>query len=95
DYIDVQITDTGIGINPEDLEAIFRKFNSTSDVKLHSSGKTKFKGDGPGLGLPIAKGIIEAHGGRIWVESPGCDEVRCPGSTFHIELPVLLEKPSQ
>ena len=95
DYIDVQITDTGIGINPEDLEAIFRKFNSTSDVKLHSSGKTKFKGDGPGLGLPIAKGIIEAHGGRIWVESPGCDEVRCPGSTFHIELPILLEKPNQ
>lgn len=95
DYIDVQITDTGIGINPEDLETIFRKFSSTSDVKLHSSGKTKFKGDGPGLGLPIAKGIIEAHGGRIWVESPGCDEVRCPGSTFHIELPILLEKPNQ
>jgi signal transduction histidine kinase len=95
DYIDVQITDTGIGIDPEDLETIFRKFSSTSDVKLHSSGKTKFKGDGPGLGLPIAKGIVEAHGGRIWVESPGCDEVRCPGSTFHIELPILLEKPNQ
>lgn len=93
DYVDIQIKDTGIGINPEDLEMIFHKFNSTSDVKLHSTGKTKFKGDGPGLGLPIAKGIIEAHGGRIWAESPGYDEVTYPGCTFHIELPILYEKP--
>lgn len=93
DYIDIQIADTGIGIDPADLEMIFHKFNSTSDVKLHSTGKTKFKGDGPGLGLPIAKGIIEAHGGRIWAESPGHDERACPGCTFHIELPILYEKP--
>jgi len=48
----------------------------------------KFKGAGPGLGLPIAKGLVEAHGGRLWVESPGHDEVNCPGSTFHMLLPV-------
>ncbi|MEM7112746.1 MAG: HAMP domain-containing sensor histidine kinase [Chloroflexota bacterium] len=93
EYIDIQIKDTGIGINPEDLEMIFHKFNSTSDVKLHSTSKTKFKGDGPGLGLPIAKGIIEAHGGRIWAESPGHDESNFPGCTFHIELPLLYDKP--
>lgn len=93
-YIDVQIADTGIGINPEDLEVIFDKFTSASDVTLHSSSKTKFKGGGPGLGLPIAKGIIEAHGGRIWAESPGYDEKTCPGSTFHVELPILLKMPA-
>ncbi len=92
-YMDVRVADTGIGINPEDLERIFERFTSTSNVNLHSSSKIKFKGGGPGLGLPIAKGIIEAHGGRIWAESPGCDEVSCPGSVFHIELPIYLKKP--
>jgi signal transduction histidine kinase len=92
-YLDIQVRDTGIGINAEDLETIFEKFGSPSDVSLHSSSKTKFKGGGPGLGLPIAKGIIEAHGGRMWAESPGCDETSYPGSTFHIELPVHFKKP--
>jgi signal transduction histidine kinase len=45
------------------------------------------------LGLPIAKGIIEAHGGRIWAESQGYDEETCAGSTFHIELPLWLKEP--
>jgi signal transduction histidine kinase len=39
-------------------------------------------------GLAICRGIIEAHGGRIWVESEGRDEERLPGSTFFIELPI-------
>jgi len=60
-------------------------------VDLHSSGKTKFKGGGPGLGLPITRGIIEAHGGSIWVESEGYDEITCPGTTFHILLPTRTE----
>jgi hypothetical protein len=38
--------------------------------------------------LPIAKGVIEGHGGRIWVESEKCDEATCPGSQFHVLLPV-------
>lgn len=92
-YVDIQITDNGIGINPENLELIFSRFGSFADVNLHSSGKAKFMGDGPGLGLPIAKGIIEAHGGRIWAESKGRDDVACPGSTFHIEMPLLSEMP--
>jgi signal transduction histidine kinase len=87
-FIELTVTDTGIGISPENQDTIFEKFGQLGDVALHSSGKTKFKGGGPGLGLPIAKGIIEAHGGTIWVESEGHDEVRCLGATFHILLPV-------
>jgi signal transduction histidine kinase len=43
--------------------------------------------------LHIAKGIIEAHGGTIWVESPGYDEVKCPGATFHILIPMRTGPP--
>ena len=92
-YIDIQVQDSGIGIPADDLEQIFDKFTSGLDVNLHSSGKIKFKGGGPGLGLPIAKGIIEAHGGRIWAESAGRDEQTLPGSTFHIELPLWRHQP--
>lgn len=92
-FIDVTVTDTGIGISPEDQETIFEKFNPLGDTSLHSSGKTKFKGGGPGLGLPIARGIIEAHGGAIWVESEGHDEKGCPGSVFHVLLPIRTEPP--
>ena len=67
-FIEVLISDTGIGINQEDQTVIFEKFNRLGNIALHSSSKTKFKGGGPGLGLPIAKGIAEAHGGSIWVE---------------------------
>ncbi len=92
-FIEVTIADTGIGISPEDQETIFEKFSQLGNASLHSSGKTKFKGGGPGLGLPIARGIIEAHGGTIWVESDGHDEKRCPGSTFHVLLPIRTEPP--
>jgi signal transduction histidine kinase len=92
-FVDIQVTDTGIGIDPENLETIFEKFGSIGDASLHSSSKTKFKGGGPGLGLPIARGIVEAHGGRVWAESAGFDEENCPGSTFHVELPIWLKAP--
>lgn len=92
-FVDIQVTDTGIGIDPENLETIFEKFGSIADASLHSSSKTKFKGGGPGLGLPIARGIVDAHGGRVWAESPGFDEDNCPGSTFHVELPIWLKAP--
>jgi signal transduction histidine kinase len=92
-FIEVTITDTGIGISTEDQTLIFEKFGQVGNASLHSSGKTKFKGGGPGLGLPIAKGIVDAHGGTIWVESKGHDEKCCPGSTFHIMLPLRTEPP--
>ena len=86
--IEIIVSDTGIGIAPEELESIFDKFYRPSDVLLHSTDKTKFKGAGPGLGLTIVQGIVEAHGGRIWAESPGYDEETCPGGSFHVVLPV-------
>lgn len=87
-FADVSIIDNGIGIAIENLSRIFDTFSALGDVALHSSGKTKFKGGGPGLGLPIAKGIIEAHGGTIWAESDGYDEETYPGCTFHIMIPM-------
>ncbi len=90
-FIEITIKDSGIGISPEDQTLIFDKFGQLGRTDLHSSGKIKFKGGGPGLGLSITRGIIEGHGGTIWVESTGYDEVKLPGSTFHILLPTRTE----
>ena len=86
--IEIAVRDTGIGIDPENQELVFEKFYQTGEVLLHSSGKTKFKGGGPGLGLAIARGIVNAHRGRIWLESPGHDEEAYPGTTVFVRLPV-------
>ncbi len=86
--VEIVVKDTGIGIDPEFQELVFEKFYQTGEVLLHSSGKTKFKGGGPGLGLAIARGVVDAHGGRIWLESPGHDEKRNPGTTVFVRLPV-------
>jgi len=86
--VEISVQDTGIGIAAEHQELIFEKFYQVGSVALHSSSKTAFKGGGPGLGLAIAKGVARAHGGKIWVESPGCDEQKLPGSTFRLQLPV-------
>lgn len=43
---------------------------------------------GPGLGLPITHGVIQAHGGRIGVASAGYDKIACAGSAFHVILPL-------
>ena len=86
--VQIVVEDTGIGIPPEDLELIFEKFYRTGEVALHSSSTTAFKGGGPGLGLTIARGVIQAHGGRIWAESRGRDEATCPGSRVVVQLPL-------
>jgi|GEM_PF-449974 len=91
--VEVIITDTGIGINPADHQRIFSKFYRVDDVSHHSTSDVKFKGAGPGLGLPLVRGIVEAHGGKVWVNSPGYDEEKCPGSQFHLVLPVRAPEP--
>jgi len=88
-HVEIVVSDTGIGIDSRHHELIFEKFYRTGEVILHSSGTHKFKGGGPGLGLAIVRGIVQAHGGKIWVESEGCDEKRCPGSCFYVQLAIL------
>jgi signal transduction histidine kinase len=74
--VEVAVTDTGIGIAPEDQAAIFEEFRQVG------SDETR-KQEGTGLGLTLAKKFVELHGGRIWVKSePG------RGSTFTFTLPV-------
>ncbi|HQZ73081.1 MAG TPA: response regulator, partial [Chitinophagaceae bacterium] len=77
DELIVSISDTGIGIAPEDYGAVFEQFKQVGGDTLTDKPK------GTGLGLPICKEIVEHHGGRIWVES----EVG-KGSTFSFALPV-------
>lgn len=85
--VEIIVQDTGIGIDPKNLELIFNKFYQTGEVSLHSSGKTKFKGGGPGLGLAIVRGLVQALNGKVWAYSEGHDEEKCPGSRFHVVLP--------
>ena len=74
--VEISVTDTGIGIAPEDQAAIFEEFRQVG------SDETR-KQEGTGLGLTLAKKFVELHGGRIWVESePG------RGSAFTFTLPL-------
>ena len=86
--VELIVSDTGVGVDPNLREVIFSKFYQPGELGKHSTSKSRFKGGGAGLGLALSKGIVEAHGGRIWVESPGYDEVNFPGSQFHIILPL-------
>jgi hypothetical protein len=88
---EIAVKDTGIGIDPEHHKVIFEKLYQMGEVQLHSSSRTNFKGGGAGLGLAIAAGIVRALQGTMWVESPGKDEEKFPGSTFFIRLPLLKE----
>jgi PAS domain S-box-containing protein len=72
----ISVKDTGIGVAREDLNQLFSKFK-----QLRGSEHAR---KGTGLGLVVTKGIIEAHGGKIWAESPGENL----GSTFFFSLPI-------
>ena len=74
-HIQIDVSDTGEGINPEDLPHVFERFYRGEKSRNRDTG-------GSGLGLAIARGIVRAHSGEIRVESqPGA------GTTFHISLP--------
>ncbi|TNF50625.1 MAG: PAS domain S-box protein [Deltaproteobacteria bacterium] len=88
-YVEISICDKGIGIAETEQDAIFDKFHEVGDVAEHSSGKVAFQSRGAGLGLSIVKGIVDLHGGAVWVESPGHDPDRMPGSTFYVLLPAI------
>ncbi len=79
DAIRLDISDTGVGIRKEDLPKVFEPF---SNIKKSRSIQTM------GLGLSIAKGIVEAHGGKMWVESDGEGK----GAAFTFTLPKLKEE---
>ena len=75
-HVEIAVTDTGIGIAPEDQEAIFEEFRQVG-------GDYARKREGTGLGLTLARRFVELHGGRIWVKSAVGQ-----GSTFTFALPV-------
>jgi signal transduction histidine kinase len=90
--VEIVVSDTGVGVDPSSQDIIFSKFYQPGELSKHSTSKTRFKGSGAGLGLALSKGIVEAHGGRIWVESKGYDEINFPGSKFHVVLPLSNSK---
>jgi signal transduction histidine kinase len=83
-YILVEVRDSGIGISSTDQVKVFDKFYEVGDIRHHSTGKHKFQGKGTGLGLTIVKGMVEAHGGMVWVESRPDHS----GSSFSLLLPL-------
>lgn len=85
------VQDTGIGIDPADQKLIFERMSNQGDISMHTTSKTAFMGGGLGIGLAIAKGIVEAHEGTISVRSDGKDPNNPPGSEFRVTLPL---KPS-
>ncbi len=75
-YISISVVDEGKGVPPDRLQQLFRKFSRIDE---------EVGGGGSGLGLAISKGIVEAHGGRIWAESAGIDR----GTRFVFTLPIV------
>ena len=88
DFVDIVVEDTGIGIDKSEQEKIFDVFYEIGDIDHHRSSKSAYLGKGSGLGLTICKGIVEAHKGRIWVESEEVNLNTFPGSKFHVLLPM-------
>jgi signal transduction histidine kinase len=80
DEVQVDVADTGIGIPAKDQESIFERFYRADHPVVRQQA-------GTGLGLPIARSLIEMHGGRLWL----CSKVN-EGSTFSFTLPLSKEE---
>jgi two-component system sensor histidine kinase/response regulator len=79
DWLQISVSDSGIGIRPEDQERIFREFEQVDSSYARQQ-------QGTGLGLGLARKLVELHGGRLWMESEGEGK----GSTFSFVLPAPL-----
>lgn len=78
-FVRLSIADTGAGIAPEHLSHVFERFYRVDKSRSRAGG-------GTGIGLTIAKHIVDAHGGRMWAESEGAGR----GATFYFTVPVAL-----
>ncbi len=78
DEMHISVKDTGIGIPPEHIENLFTRFYRVDKSRSRNAG------GGSGIGLTIARHLVEAHGGRIWAESKGDGQ----GSTFTFSLKI-------
>ncbi len=81
-YAQIQVIDTGIGINPDFLPYVFDRFRQADSSSTRTYG-------GLGLGLAIVRHLVELHGGTIHADSPGKEQ----GSTFTVKLPLLKSSP--
>jgi PAS domain S-box-containing protein len=81
--VTVSVTDDGLGIPPEELDRLFDRFQRGASARMRQI-------KGTGLGLAICRGIVEAHGGRIWAESPVHPEAAAgsPGTAMRFTLPL-------
>jgi signal transduction histidine kinase len=77
DHVQLAVIDSGPGIKLEMQKIIFEPFMQTADGVKHA--------DGTGLGLPITKSLVEAHHGRIWLESESGE-----GAAFYVALPIQM-----
>ncbi|MBN2385004.1 hypothetical protein JXQ70_19185 [bacterium] len=90
-FMRVRIRDNGIGIPAEEYERIFERFYEVQRSDFHHSGQYEFKSGGTGLGLAVTKGIIQKHGGHIWVTSTMESEPDASGSEFVFVLPLASQ----
>ena len=80
--VEITVADTGEGIAPEHIAHVFERFWRADPARSRSSDEKARLGSGTGLGLAVAQSLVEAQGGRIWVES-----VLGEGTTFRFTLP--------